>query len=175
MPDNTSTTEPTSQAFASIRVFGGMGVDNGDGPVSIGGPKLRRLLALLVVRSGSTVSLDWLEEHLWDDDERPEPTTPTLRTYMSRLRRLLAQDWIETEASGYRFTAPDEAVEHRRFVMLRAEASRARGLNDPQTAQNLLDEALALWRGDPFRELEDLDWARADIEQWASPRIVEGC
>ena len=80
MPDNTSTTEPTSQAFASIRVFGGMGVDNGDGPVSIGGPKLRRLLALLVVRSGSTVSLDWLEEHLWDDDERPEPTTPTLRT-----------------------------------------------------------------------------------------------
>jgi serine/threonine protein kinase/WD40 repeat protein/DNA-binding winged helix-turn-helix (wHTH) protein len=171
MPEKRSTKDAAASEFPLIRVFGGMGIGQGDGPVSVGGPKLRRLLALLVVRSGSTVSLDWLEEHLWDDDERPEPTTPTLRTYIARLRRSLAQDWIETEASGYRFTAPDESVEHRRFAMLRAEASRARDINDPQNALNFLDEALALWRGDPFRELEDLDWARADIEQLKIDRL----
>ncbi len=35
----------------------------------------------------------------------------------------------------------------------------------------LLDEALGLWRGDPFRELEDLDWTRADIEQLCLDRL----
>ena len=164
----------TAESAPFVRVFGGMGVDDGDGPVSIGGPKQRRLLALLVVRSGSVVSLDWLAEHLWDDDERPQPPTVALRTYVSRLRRSLpasAQNWIETEPSGYRFSAPPEAVEHQRFAMLRAGATRARGLDDPLTAQTLLDEALALWRGEPFRELEDLDWARADIEQLQMDRL----
>ena len=64
-----------------------MGVEYGEIPVSIGAPQQRRLLAQLVVRSGSTVSLDWLSEHLWDEHERPEPTVPTLRTFVSRLRR----------------------------------------------------------------------------------------
>ena len=157
-----------------IRVFGGIGVESSDGPVSIGGPKQRRLLALLVVRAGTVVSLDWLSEHLWDDDERPEPTTPALRTYVSRLRRSLppaAQGWIRTEGGGYRFTADDDAIDHRRFAALRAAATRARHLDDPLTAQTLLDEALALWTGDPFAELEDLDWARADIEQLRMDRL----
>jgi serine/threonine protein kinase/DNA-binding SARP family transcriptional activator/WD40 repeat protein len=174
MPYDTSTTGTAMRQAPFIRVFGGMGVEGSDGPVNIGGPKQRRLLALLVIRSGSVVSLDWLSEYLWDDDERPEPTIPALRTYLSRLRRSLpaaAQEWVETESAGYRFAAPDEVMEHRRFAMLRAEANRARGLDDPQTAQRLLDEALGMWRGDPFRELEDLDWARADIEQLEIDRL----
>ena len=30
-----------------------------------------------------------------------------------------------------------------------------------------------LWRGDPFRELEDLDWARSDIEQLRLDRLSD--
>lgn len=157
-----------------IRVFGGVGVDDATGPVSIGGPKQRRLLALLAMRSGSVVSVDWLAEYLWDDDERPEATAPAIRTYLSRLRQALpeaAREWIETEPSGYRLAAPADAVEHLHFAMLRAEATRARGHDDPLTAHTLLGEALQLWRGDPFRDLEDLDWARADIERLNLERL----
>ncbi len=158
----------------NIQVFGGMGVHDADGPVSIGGLRQRRLLALLVIKSGSIVDIDWLAEHLWDDDDRPTPTEPALRTTVSRLRRALpadAQDWITTEPSGYRFTGPPESVEHNRFSTLRARARQARDHADPAKAQQLLDEALGLWRGEPFRELEDLDWARADIEQLRLDRL----
>ncbi|MEM9610111.1 MAG: protein kinase [Actinomycetota bacterium] len=166
----------TSDAPAGlvIRAFGGVGVDGADGPISIGGPKQRRLLALLVVRAGNVVTVDWLAEYLWDDDERPEATVPAIRTYLSRLRQALpsaADDWIETVPTGYRLDAPVEAVEHRHFAALRAEARRAREVDDPLTAHTKLDEALALWRGAPFPELEALDWARADIEQLHLDRL----
>ena len=157
-----------------VRVFGGVGVYGVEGPISIGGPRQRRLLALLAIRADSVVSIDWLAENLWDDADRPEETAPALRTYVSRLRTALpevAQEWIETEAAGYRFTAPAEAVEPRQFSLPRIQARRARDLEDPHTSNVLLDQALALFRGDPFRELEDLDWARADIERLHLDRL----
>ena len=166
--------ESTGASGPVVRIFGGVGVYGVDGPVSIGGPRQRRLLALLAIRPDSVVSIDWLAENLWDDEDRPKETAPALRTYVSRLRTALpevAQEWIETEAAGYRFTAPAEAVEHRQFGLLREQARRARDLEDPQTSNVLLDEALALFRGDPFRELEDLDWARADIERLHLDRL----
>ena len=159
---------------STIQVFGGIGVDGSDGPVSIGGPRQRRLLALLVVRLEVIATNDWLAEHLWNDDDRPNATAPAIRTYMSRLRQALptdAQEWIETESSGYRWVGPTDAVEHRHFALLRSAATRARETEDPQTALTLLDEALGLWRGEPFRELEDLDWAQADIEQLRLDRL----
>jgi DNA-binding SARP family transcriptional activator/tRNA A-37 threonylcarbamoyl transferase component Bud32/DNA-binding beta-propeller fold protein YncE len=164
---------PTAAADVEsiVRVFGGVGVD---GQVGAGGPRQRRLLALLVIRCGQVVTLDWLAEYLWDDAERPDAHATRLRTYLSRLRQSLpesARDWIETEAGGYRFDAPPDAVEHLRFGRLRAEARDARDRGDPLRARQLLDEAIALWRGDPFRELEDLDWARADVEQLQLDRL----
>ena len=157
-----------------IRVFGGMGLEGPDGPVSIGGTRQRRLLALLAIRANTVVDIDWLAEYLWTDADRPDSTAPPLRTYVSRLRSAFPEEirgWIETEASGYRLAVPEEAVEHTRFSVLRSRARAAREHDDPQTAQRLLDEALALWRGEPFRELEDLEWARAETERLALDRL----
>ncbi len=166
--------DPEIPTTAVVRVFGGMGLHDNAMPVSIGGLRQRRLLALLTIRSGTVVSIDWLAEHLWDDQERPDDTSRAIRTYVSRLRTSFpteARNWIETEPGGYRLDAPPEAVEHLRFAMLRADATRARGQDDPLTAQNALDEALALWRGEPFLELEDLPWANGDIERLRSDRL----
>ena len=157
-----------------IRVFGGMGLEGPDGPVSIGGTRQRRLLALLAIRANTVVDIDWLAEYLWTDAERPDSTAPPLRTYVSRLRSAFPEEirsWIETESSGYRLAVPEEAAEHTRFSLLRSRARAAREHDDPQTAQRLLDEALALWRGEPFRELEDLDWARAETERLSLDRL----
>ncbi len=153
---------------AIIRVFEQAGVDVDGEPVSIGGPRQQKLLALLALRAGSVAHIDWLSEHLWGDDDRPVTPAPALRTYVSRLRGSLpeaAQAWIETAPAGYRLTAPDGAVEHLRFTTLRAAAKAARDRHDPLAAQKLLDEALELWRGSPFRELEDVDVARSEIER----------
>ncbi len=159
---------PRQRSSPVIRVFGGTGLSDHGGPVSIGGPRQRRLLALLAIRYGSSVDLDWLAEYLWDDGDRPSPVAPPLRTAVSRLRSSFPEevrDWIVTEPEAYGLIAPREAVEHLRFARLRAEAVAARELEDPQAALAKLDEALSLWRGEPFREIEDLDWAAADIER----------
>ena len=157
-----------------MRTFGSVAVAVDGEPVSIGGPRQRRLLALFASRPGSLATIDWLAEYVWDDDDRPEVTAPALRTYVSRLRHALpesARGWLETEASGYRFSAPDDAVEHRLFARLRSDAVAARELDDPQTALELLDKALSLWRGEPFRELEDLDWARVEASRLHLDRL----
>ena len=88
-----------------IRVFGGVGVDVHGEPVSISGLRQSRLLALLAIRAGAFVSVDWLAEHLWSDEDRPVAAAPALRTYIFRLRQQLPEDaraWIQTETSGYR-------------------------------------------------------------------------
>ena len=107
--------DPEIPTTVVVRVFGGMGLHDKGMPVSIGGLRQRRLLALLAIRSGAVVSIDWLAEHLWDDQERPEDTARAIRTYVSRLRTSFpaeARTWIETEPGGYRLGAPPEAVEH---------------------------------------------------------------
>ncbi|MFW2382374.1 MAG: protein kinase domain-containing protein [Acidimicrobiales bacterium] len=157
-----------------VRVFGSTGFDEDGIPVSIGGKRQQRLLALLAIRAGSVVDLDWLAEHLWDDHERPDPAQPPIRTYMSRLRSALpeeAREWIETETGGYRFAAPPDAVDYLKFGTLRAGAAQARANGDPLTARRLLDRAVTLWRGDPFRELEDRDWALPQIERLRLDRL----
>lgn len=161
-------------AQPTIQVFGGMGVIDDGEPTSIGGPRQRKLLALLALRAGAVVDIDWLAEHLWTDDDRPEATAPALRTYVSRLRGSFpeaAQDWIETVPSGYRLAAPADAVEHLRVVSLRSAAKEARDREDPLVAQELLDQALGMWRGTPFRELEDVEWARPQLEQLEQDRL----
>lgn len=121
-------------AHPTIRVFGGMGIFDDGEPTSIGGPRQQKLLALLTVRAGAVVDIDWLAEHLWTDDDRPEATAPALRTYVSRLRSAfpeVAQAWIETVPSGYRLAAPENAIEHLRVAALRAAAKEARDREDP--------------------------------------------
>ena len=174
VPTDTLDGDDIARRSPMIRVFGGVGVEGTDGPVSIGGRRQRRLLALLAIRSDTVVDIDLLAEYLWNDGDRPDVTAPPLRTYVSRLRSSFPEEaraWIVTEPDGYRLTAPADAVEHLRFAQLRAAATRAREREDPQVAQRLLDEALDLWRGDPFRELEDLDWVAADVERLRHDRL----
>lgn len=157
-----------------IRVFGGMGLIDGGEPVSIGGPRQQKLLALLAIRNGAVADIDWLAEHLWADEDRPATPARALRTYVSRLRGAfpaVAQSWIETAPAGYLLAAPVDAVEHLKVQALRTAAKEARDREDPLAAQELLDEALAIWRGPPFRELEDDDWAKARIEHLEQDRL----
>ena len=63
-------------------------VDDG-AALSLGGPKPRLILAILLAERGRLVSLDRFVEALWGP--HPPPTAvPTLQTHVSRLRRLFA-------------------------------------------------------------------------------------
>src|SRR5215468_9891652 len=67
----------------------------------LGGPRQRAVLALLVVEAGQVVPAGRLIEELWRDAAPPGAAT-TLRSYVSRLRALLAPDaTLVARGGGY--------------------------------------------------------------------------
>ncbi|MFN2486228.1 MAG: BTAD domain-containing putative transcriptional regulator [Acidimicrobiia bacterium] len=127
-----------------------------DKPVPLGGPKPRALLSALLVGNRRTVTVDRLVDVLWG--EKPPPTAvKTIQKYVSQLRVHLG-GCLLTRPSGYLLEVGDNQVDAYRFAGLIAKG----GMTKSTEAALLLEEALALWRGLPFAELEDDDLALAE-------------
>ena len=133
-----------------VRVLGAIEVV-GPEPVALGGPTLRRTLAMLVLRANQTVSVDQLIEAIWPDGDPPDRSETNVRTYVHRLRSALrlGGSRIETIGSGYRLRLGRHELDATRFEDLVATARVAADGGDHARAQELLDNALALWRGRP--------------------------
>ncbi|HJS26274.1 MAG TPA: BTAD domain-containing putative transcriptional regulator, partial [Actinomycetota bacterium] len=133
-----------------FQLLGPLTATNGDGPIAIGGPKQRLVLAHLLLNVNQTVPADQLIDALWGE-ESPETARGTLQSYVSRLRNVLGSEAIEGRSPGYRLRAQPEELDTFRFESLLREA-RENGLG-PQEALNALDEALGLWRGPALADL----------------------
>jgi WD40 repeat protein/DNA-binding SARP family transcriptional activator len=131
-------------------VLGPLEVSDGDGPVPLGGPKQRVVLAHLVLGVNQVVATDRLIDAVWGES-LPEEPTATLRVYVSRLRSALGQNAIEGRPPGYVLHAERDEVDAFRFEELVREARR--GTVDPRLTVNILDEALELWRGPALGDL----------------------
>lgn len=131
-------------------VLGPLQVSDADGPVALGGPKQRVMLAHLVLGANHVVPAERLIDALWGED-LPDDPMATLRVYVSRLRSALGQDAVEARPPGYLLHAPREDVDSFRFEDLLRDASR--GTVDPHLTVGTLDEALQLWRGPAFADL----------------------
>ncbi len=132
------------------QLLGPLAASVDDGPIVIGGPKQRLVLAHLLLRANRTVPMDHLIDAVWGE-EPPDTARATLQTYVSRLRGVLGSERIEGEAPGYRFHADREEIDAFRFETLLKEASED-GL-EPKAALEVLDEALELWRGPALADL----------------------
>ncbi len=139
------------------------------GPVEAGepgrpsSPRLRRLLAALLVRRGEVASADWLAQAVWDDAQ-PDHAAAALQTLVSRLRAELARlDDVELvrRPPGYLLRAADQAVDAGVFEA-RAADGRALLGEDPARAAGLLEEALGQWRGAAYAEYAEEEFARAE-------------
>ncbi|WP_258396562.1 AfsR/SARP family transcriptional regulator [Streptomyces sp. Amel2xB2] len=114
-------------------------------------PRLRQILALLVVQSGRTVTLSELIDEMWGDDP-PVSAQSTLQTYIYKLRKSLEASGLEssevlrTRPNGYALQVPDDCIDLRLFD--RAVAEGRRVLTEaPDKALGHLKEGLELWRG----------------------------
>jgi serine/threonine protein kinase/WD40 repeat protein len=133
-------------------VLGPLEVSGQDGPLSLGGPKQRIVLAHLVLSANRVVSAEHLIDALWGEDLPDEPKS-TLQVYVSRLRSVLGSESVEARAPGYVLRAEREEVDALRFQDLLAEA-RGNG-SEPRTTDRILTEALELWRGPALADLAD--------------------
>ena len=69
--------------------------------VNLGGPRQRRLLAMLLIHRGAVVSADRLAEAVFAGEPTPGAAT-TLRSYVARLRKALGDGpSVVTRAPGW--------------------------------------------------------------------------
>ena len=109
-------------------------------------------------RRARVVSLDRLVEALWEDNP-PATATASLQNFVAQLRKALGPDAIETRPPGYLVRLEPEQLDVARVRSL-VDAARA---SEPVRRAALLDDALALWRGEPLAEFRYEAFAREEI------------
>ncbi|GAB3882965.1 hypothetical protein GCM10029964_041540 [Kibdelosporangium lantanae] len=136
-----------------FQVLGEVRLTRGDGEdVPVRHARVQSVLVVLLADLNTVVATDALVDRVWGEDLPDDPRS-TLYTYLSRARRVLSggDARIVNRAGGYVLQADPEAVDLYRFRRLRADAFRASA--DDVTA-DLLELALAEWRGEPFAGLD---------------------
>ena len=136
-----------------FRVLGPLEVDAGGGPIPLGGPKQRAVLAHLLIRANQLVPADTLVDGIWGD-EPPEKARNVLQTYVSHLRKAIGRDRIQSLAPGYRLRLDHPELDVTRFDALMRDAKKALPV-DPNIAVGMVDDALGLWRGPALADLAD--------------------
>jgi DNA-binding SARP family transcriptional activator len=158
-------------------------------PTELKAAKHRALLAALALQPGRPMSADALVEAIWGVDPPPSAQA-TLHTYLSVVRRTLEPDlaprapsrYLVSSDRGYELRLPDDGLDVREFSRVVAEVHARLGpqvtamapVADDAAAELLdrLDQALALWRGEPYADVDGLDQAVAERARLAEQRLT---
>lgn len=159
-----------------IRVLGPLEADVDGGPVDLGGPRQRCVLARLVAEHGRVVSADRLIEDLYAD-ETPPSALAAVQSYVSHLRRALEPARAAREPAGILVTAPPgyalrltaEEVDAWSFEH---DVHALAALDDPAAVHARLSAALARWRGPAFGEFSGLPWADMEASRLDELRLT---
>jgi DNA-binding SARP family transcriptional activator len=136
-----------------FRVLGPLEAVDGGEPLPLGAAKQRAVLALLLLQANRVVPRDRLVDGVWGG-EPPETATTALQGYVSGLRKALGSERLRTQAPGYVLEVEPGTIDLRRFETLAAEGRAELALGRPEVAVARLDEAMTLWRGEPFADLD---------------------
>ncbi len=162
----------TVQAM-EFRVLGPVEVSDGGRTLTPTRAQERRLLALLLTHANQVVSTDRMAEALWPGQGRPAHALRSVQTHVSRLRSALgpAGERLVTHPPGYLLRVESGELDAQRFELLLDQARRHAN-EEPDKARTLLEEALGLWRGPPYGELRDEDFAVGDAVRLEELRLV---
>jgi len=155
-----------------FEVLGHLAVRRADGSdVPIPGPARRQLLAALLCRPGAVVGTTTLVEDLWGSAP-PRSAVNTLRSHVVRLRAGLAlggENVLMTVGDGYRLDVSPEQIDAGRLESLVEDAGRT---TDAQAAIERYDEALRLWRDEPYVEFGDAPFAVLERIRLSELRVL---
>ncbi|MFI2424817.1 AfsR/SARP family transcriptional regulator [Streptomyces sp. NPDC018955] len=177
-----SSTEPAALRFG---VLGPVRAWRDDEPVATGSPQQRALLAALLLREGRTATAAELIDALWGE-EPPSQALAAVRTYASRLRKVLDPGVLVSESGGYAVRGLGEgALDLAAAQELAAEAEKARNTGDLCHARDVLNRALSLWDGEtlagvpgPYAEAQRVrleEWRLQLLESRLDMDLEQGC
>ena len=155
-----------------FRLLGPLEVLAGGSPITLGGPKQRATLAILLLHSNHVVSVDRLADDLYAGAP-PVTAVTQVQRQISDLRKTLgAGAAIETRPPGYLLRVGSEQVDLHRFERLADEGRHALDRGDADAAAELLREALALWRGAPLADLTYEAFAQVPVARLEEIRLA---
>ena len=168
-----------TSAATSFDLLGPVVVTVAGSAARLGGPRQVAVLARLLLSPGQVVSMDQLCESVWDGDSPARPEV-AIRSYISNLRRSIEPDrnrgdrrsCIESVAPGYRLLVEADQID---FVRFEEEVRRGRRLvvdGELLAAVTVLDQAEALWRGEPCEGLIETDVLVAFRSRLSELRLV---
>jgi DNA-binding SARP family transcriptional activator len=139
-------------------VLGPLEVVGPRGQVQINAGRRTALLAALLLHARRPVLVSTLVDCLWPDDP-PQSAVQNIRTYISGLRRMLAEAGdrsrrLTSHSGAYRLSAGLGELDLLRFVALSKTADRAMSTGDHVRAALAAEKAIALWRGRPLADLD---------------------
>ncbi|MER7761811.1 BTAD domain-containing putative transcriptional regulator [Streptomyces sp. NPDC097619] len=161
------TSTPAAPPATRFSVLGPVRAWNGAEPLASGSPQQRALLAALLLRDGRTATAPELIDAIWGEDP-PSQALAAIRTYASRLRKVLAPGVLISEFGGYAIRTSARALDLGEARTHAAGAERARADGDRPLARNLLGRALALWDGEPLAGVPGphADTERTRLGEW---------
>ncbi|MYR02241.1 AfsR/SARP family transcriptional regulator, partial [Streptomyces sp. SID6139] len=123
---------------------------------AIGSPKVRALLAALLLEPGRVVSVESLKDALWGGAP-PASAQASLHNHVTRLRRLLDDpERLRSVPPGYLLRVDQGELDVDVFDALVTDACAAHARQDWPGVVRSCTKALALWRGTPLSGLPDL-------------------
>lgn len=140
--------------MTQFKLLGGLEIINDDRGCAPTAPKVRQVLALLLLCSNQVVNLALLIQELWDE-RPPRSAVTTTQTYIYQVRRLIAEEKLDepgkellvTKASGYVLQAAPEQLDANVFRWLVRDGKKYLEGGQPAEASRVLRQALDLWRG----------------------------
>ena len=157
-----------------FRLLGPVEVWVGDRRIDVGQPRQQAVLAALLVDAGRVVPRETLIDRVWGQ-AAPEHARATLRTHLSRIRRLLEQTGecgvspaaLSHGPGGYLLRVESDQIDLHLFRRLAGTAGSPGGTD---STVDSLRAALALWRGRPLAGI-DAEWAGRMREIWCRERV----
>ncbi|MFJ9347928.1 BTAD domain-containing putative transcriptional regulator [Streptomyces sp. NPDC101237] len=161
---------PSSSTEAALRfsVLGPVRAWREGQPLNTGSPQQRALLAALLLREGRTATAAELIDALWGP-EPPSQALAAVRTYASRLRKILGPGVLVSESGGYAVRGLGEGALDLAVVQeLAGAAEKARGGGDLGRARELLGRALSRWDGEALAGVPGpyADAHRVRLDEW---------
>lgn len=151
-------------------LLGSLVVHDGTEPRPVTGPKVRILLAALLLDAGRTVPRDTLKAALWGDSV-PASADASLANHLTRLRRVLAdsdgtavtgraapadggtEGRLRTVAPGYRLHVREGELDADVFETRIRAARQAHEREEWEAVLRETAAAMSLWRGTPLADL----------------------
>ena len=154
-----------------FRLLGPLEVAGERGPLVVPAGKPRALLVLLALHANEAVSTERVVDALWGESP-PASAAAVVQTYVSRFRKLLGEERIETVGHGYRLRLSTGERDVDQVEILRARSRT----ESPVVAATSLREAIALFRGQALADVVNLEFAHAEarrLEELHDALVIE--